>query len=179
MMLEHIVHRRTIALALITALAGCGFSPVYAPQSSGKPGPVLTGMAATSVAIIPERSGQILRQALQDRLERGGAGGTKLFELVVVSYGVASEQIGYQQDSNPTRIRLTARAAWSLVTLDAQRRTLTSGSAHSTDGYNTLDLQYFFNDQANDAALKRMADAVADQMTLQLATYFNSRPPGG
>jgi LPS-assembly lipoprotein len=168
-----------LALALAMLLGGCGFHPVYAPQDGGQAGPALTGLSETSVALIPERSGQILRQALQDRLERGGANGTRLFELVVVSYGVSSEQIGYQQDSNPTRVRLTARASWSLVTLDAQRRTLTSGSARSSDGYNSLDLQYFFGDHASDAAQRRMAEAVADQMMLQLATYFNTTTTSG
>lgn len=171
--------RRLAVLALIAGLGGCGFHPVYGPQSDGKAGPALTGLSQTSVALIPERSGQVLRQALQDRLERNGAHAARMFELVVIGYSVTSEQISYQQDSNPTRIRLTARASWSLVTLDAQRLTLTSGTVRSSDGYNTLDVQYFFNDLANDAAQRRMADAVADQMMLQLATYFNNRPAAG
>jgi len=166
-------------LSMALLLPGCGFAPIYMPQADGKAGPALAGLSATSIALIPERSGQVLRQALQDRLERGGANGTRLYELVVVSYGISSDQIGYQQDSNPTRLRLTARAAWSLVTLDAQRRTLSSGNVRSTDGYDTLDLQYFYGDQANDAAQRRLAESVADQMMLQLATYFNKTASGG
>ncbi len=92
---------------------------------------------------------------------------------------MSSESVGYQQDSNATRNRLGAQATWSLVSLDAQRKTITSGVARSSDGYNYLDNQYFAVDQEDEAARGRLAEAVADQMTLQLATYFNSRAAGG
>jgi LPS-assembly lipoprotein len=167
-----------LPLGIAFALSGCGFQPLYGPQADGKAGPAVEGLSGTSVALIPERSGQLLRQALQDRFERNGAGGARRYELVVFSYGVSSEQLSFQQNSDATRTRLTARATWSLVTLDAQRRTVTSGNARLVDGYNNLENQFFFTDLAGDAAQRRLAQAIADQITLQLATYFNKSADG-
>ncbi len=166
--------RRTLIGATL-GLSGCGFQPVYGPAADGSQ-PVLEAFAQTSVSTIPERQGQLLRQALQDRLERDGVSGVRLYELMVAGYAVAGEQIGIQQDSNPTRVRLTGKAVWSLLSLDAQRRTLTHGTAVSTDGYDNLDLQYFAGEEAGAQAQRRLALAVADVVVAQLARYFLAHP---
>ena len=175
-MVRSMLRRRTV-LGSALALAGCGFQPVYGPAADGSQ-PVLSAFSQISVATIPERQGQLLRQALQDRLERGGVGGARQYELQVASYSVPGEQIGIQQDSNPTRVRLTGRAVWSLLSLDSQRRTLTHGTAVSTDGYDNLDLQYFAGEEAGAAAQRRLAQAVADVLMRQLASYFLAHPTG-
>lgn len=169
--------RRRLVLGSALALAGCGFQPVYGPVADGSQ-PVLAAFAQISVATIPERQGQLLRQALQDRLERGGVSGVRHYELLVAGYAVPGEQIGIQQDSNPSRVRLTAKATWSLLSLDSQRRTLTHGTAISTDGYDNLDLQYFAGEEAGAAAQRRLAQAVADVVVRQLASYFLAHPTG-
>ena len=100
-----------------------------------------------------------------------------MFDLVV-AYGISQEGIAIDRaDSIATRTRVIGTASWSLVAQDADRHTLTSGRARSNDGYNPLDLQYFYSDLQNEQVLRRIAEAVADQITLQLATYFNSHPP--
>jgi LPS-assembly lipoprotein len=157
-------------------LAGCGFHPVYAPRQDGAAGPALQGLSEVNVPVISERSGQLLRQALEDRFERAGAGNAKLYDLVV-GYSVNAEAGGYQRDNSVTRLRMSGQATWSLVSLGAERKTLAHGLARAADGYNLLDLQYFAGDLANEAAQKRIAEAVADQLTLQLSAYFNNNPP--
>ncbi len=164
-------------MLVLALLPSCGFQPVYGPRQ-GMASPALAGLSQVNVAVIPERSGQLLRQALQDRLERGGANGVRLYELVIGSMVINQTSLAYRQDSNPTRIRIIASAAWSLVSLDAQRKVLSNGVARSTDGFNSLDLQFFYADLASEAAQRRLAEAVADQVALQLATYFNSQPTG-
>ncbi|MDQ2801372.1 MAG: hypothetical protein M3Y41_01300, partial [Pseudomonadota bacterium] len=60
--------RNLLKLALVPALvplAGCGFQPVYMPTASGSAGPARRELAAVNVQIIPDRPGQLLRQALQ------------------------------------------------------------------------------------------------------------------
>ena len=41
------------------------------------------------------------------------------------------------------------------------------------DGLNVLDEQLFASDLEGEAVQGRMAEALADQITLQLAAYFN------
>ena len=40
------------------------------------------------------------------------------------------------------------------------------------DGINIFDTQYFAADLENEAVQRRLADALADQITLQLAAFF-------
>ncbi len=166
--------RALLALTLAAPLAGCGFQPVYMPTASGKPGVAQREMAAIFVNIINDRPGQELRQALQARLERGATGVAQLYDLSV-SYGIGGEGIAIQSDNTSTYTRLVARASWYLTTQDPARTLLASGSARALDNFNILDEQYFAADQENDFAAARLAEAVADQITLQIAAYFRHR----
>jgi LPS-assembly lipoprotein len=166
--------RSVLGLGLATTLAGCGFQPVYMPTASGKPGVAQRELAAITVNIIGDRPGQLLRQALQEHLEQGATGVEQLYTLTV-SYGIGGEGIAIQQDNSTTRTRLVARASWFLNAADATRQELTRGTARAVDAYNILDEQYFAADQENDFAAVRLADQVADQITLQLAAYFRHR----
>lgn len=159
-------------------LTGCGFRPVYGTGANGRSDAAMTGLSQVNVQPIPERSGQLLRNALQQRLEGTGGGATKLFDLVI-SYSVSQEGAAIDRgDSIATRTRVVGMATWSLVAQDAERHTVTSGRARSSDGFNPIDLQYFYSDLQVEQTQRRVAEAVADQMALQLATYFNSHPPG-
>ena len=69
--MNHSLSRRNLCLGslgtLVTLLSGCGFQPVYMPTASGKAGVAQRELASVYVGIIPERPGQVLRQALQER----------------------------------------------------------------------------------------------------------------
>jgi len=155
-------------------LAGCGFHPLYGPSGNGGTGPAQTGLAQISVGLIPERSGQLLRQALQARFERGGSGVAARYDLAVY-YGLSAEGIAIEPDSSISRIRMIGSATWYLTAQDPQRRTLTSGTARAMDAYNLLNSQIFTGDLDNEMVQRRIAEAVADQITLQLASYFDKR----
>ena len=157
-------------------LAGCGLHPLYAAKEGGGAGPAERGLASVSVAIIPERPGQLLREALQTRFDRTGSGGAKRYDLVV-SLGFAGEGLDYlQSTSAPTRLRLVAIANWSLLSLDTTRRTLTTGTTRVMDGFNLFNTQFFAADLESEAVQRRLVQAVADQMTLQLASWFSQHP---
>ena len=92
--------------------------------------------------------------------------------------GISGEGIAIQQDSIATRIRMIGTATWTL-------RRAGSG-AHQADqrlaprrwtAFNIFDAQYFAADLENEAVQQRLAEALADQITMQLAVYF--RQAGG
>jgi LPS-assembly lipoprotein len=166
--------RRVLALAAGAGLSGCGFQPVYMPTASGAAGPAQRELAAVHVAIIPDRPGQLLRQALQDRLEMGSSGVAQRYELTV-SYWIAGEGIAIQQNDIATRVRETGNATWTLVAQDVGRTKLTNGFAKALDALNITDSQYFGLDLENESLQKRMAGAIADQIAMQLAMYFRKR----
>jgi LPS-assembly lipoprotein len=165
---------RRQVLALGLALSGCGFQPVYMPTATGKPGVAQREMAAIHVNLIPQRPGQELRQALQERLEMGATGVLPLYDLSV-GYGVSGEGLAVLSDNNATRIRLIGTAAWTLTTHNPPKAKLTNGFAKALDGLNILDSQYFALDLENEAVQKRIAEALADQIAIQIAAYFRKR----
>ena len=167
------VARRMLLLGASAGLAGCGFHPVYGPLANGG-GTVRPELAAIFVAVMPERQGQLLRQALERRFEGTDGSATKLYELTG-GMNIAEEGIGIQQDSSSDRVRINASIAWTLTELGLKPKTITSGSARATDGYNVNDQQYFAADLENSAAIRRLAETLADQVTLDLAVFFRKR----
>ncbi len=170
---ERVMSRR-LAVALALWLPGCGFRPVYG--SGGRVGgSVKRDLASVDVGLIPNRSGQLLRQALQQQLYGADdAAPAKQYQLAV-SFGVTGEAIGEQADSSVTRLRQFGSASWTLKMLDPTQTIVTSGLARSLDGVNIIDEQYFAADVEGEAVAARMADTLASEITLQLAAYFNHR----
>ncbi len=159
-----------VLLGLGAGLSGCGFRPVYAPRQGLATGPQ-TALGAIDVALIPERPGQLLRQALQQRLEGGGLAEAKRFQLSV-RLNQAGAPVGIQSDSSATRLRVVSSATWTLRKLDTGDTLVTNGVARSVDGFNVLDQQYFAADMEDEALNRRVAETLADQVVLQIASYF-------
>jgi LPS-assembly lipoprotein len=162
----------------VFALSGCGFRPIYSQQQGGNAGgPVREALAAIQVAIIPNRTGQVLRQDLQERFEGQGTGIARRYDLYV-AYSVGSEGISIQPDSSVTRTRLVGTASWNLLAQDPTRSSVTSGVARSVDGIDVINEQFFAADLDVEAAQRRISAAIADQITLQIAAYFRRQSNG-
>ncbi len=168
------IGRRLALLGGAGALAGCGFRPLYAPESFGGSSPVSAELAAVYVGVLPERTGQLLRQALQQRFDGAGTGVAKRYQLET-SVAVEGEGVAVQRDNSTTRIRLVGTANWTLRTLSLERKVLTQGMARVLDGFNILNQQYFAADLESGAATARVTQALADQITLKLGTYFQQQ----
>lgn len=170
--------RNVLTLGLLgTALAGCGFRPVYMPTASGKPGVAERELAAVEVRPIGDRPGQLLRQALQERF--GSDAGPPHRYVLTAGFSIAGEAVGIQADNSPTAVRLTGSVNWTLKTRDSVGTTLTTGTARALDNFNVFAEQYFAATLETDAVQKRLAEALADQVALQLAIWFNHRAETG
>ncbi len=157
-------------LGLASIVGGCGFHPLYAPGSAA-----VTGLPEVYVDIIPERNGQILRQALQARLD-GAAGDTSKHYELSVSYAYQSESLGIQSDNSSTRTRFNGTAHWTLHKPGPFGAKITTGVAIAMDGINNLNAQFFYGDLASEAVSRRMGDTLADQIAQSLAAYFRAHP---
>ncbi len=170
------VTRRAWLLGMAAAgLGGCGFRPLYG--TGGSDPDVQARLGEVQVGLIPERSGQLLRQALQSRLERGGAGIARRYDLAV-QLALGFEPIAIQRDNSASRVRIIGTASWVLTAQDAQRRTIANGSVRETDGYNIVNQQFFAAELNNTAVQRRMTEALAERITTQLATHFSKRAEG-
>jgi LPS-assembly lipoprotein len=166
---------RLVALAPALVLPGCGFSPVYATMANGDPSPAAADLAAITIGRIPDRSGQQLSEALQERFNYGGVGVAHRYDLDV-NYGIGEESVGIQPDTSVTYQRVIANATWTLRSQDPQHATITTGKAHAIDGYNFIDQQFFDSTLEDEKVRSRLALRIADMITMELLAYFKHHP---
>ena len=166
--------RRLLALlpSALLPLAGCGFHAVYGRTATGAG--ASADLAAIRVALLPDRSGQLLREALQERLERGGLGVAYRYDLRV-AFALADQGIAIQRDTSVTRERLVGTADFTLIGNDPARPTLFGGTSRSVDGFDIVNQEFFNADLQRESVTRRIAEALADQISLQLAAYFRRR----
>jgi LPS-assembly lipoprotein len=170
--MTHPGRRAALLLGLGGALTGCGFQPVYMRTGDG-PGPA-TGLAEIEVKPIYERPGQILREALLGRF-RSESGTPRKFDLQV-TFWITGEAQGVLNFTQPTRIRLVANSNWALSNRDLKATRLTEGTDRLVDGFDLFDAQYFAMDLSNEAVQRRLAEAMAERITLRLAMWFHQHP---
>jgi LPS-assembly lipoprotein len=149
---------------------GCGFHPIYARDSAAR-----SALPAVFVKLIANRNGQLLRQALQARLEGTDDTVNKRYTLSV-GYGENDQIVNVQADNSVTRLRSVGTATWTLLPVDNATNKLAGGTVRSVDGYNLIDEQYFYQDLSEEAVQRRLAEALADQIVIGLSVYFNKHP---
>jgi LPS-assembly lipoprotein len=94
--------RRALAAALLLALAGCGFHPLYAERSPLGYDPAL---AAVTVRPVPDRIGQILVASLREQLNPRGATETPRYVLSI-GLTVNRSDLGIRRDNTTSRAEL-------------------------------------------------------------------------
>ncbi|MDB5369697.1 MAG: hypothetical protein JWP20_1255 [Roseomonas sp.] len=162
----------------LLGLGGCGFRPLYGSSGAANAvsGPVAAELAAVEVARIPERNGQLLRRALQERLWTSGQSSPRYTLTAFPLFDVELE--GIRTTGLPTRVRYTGTANWWLATKEVPPKPVASGAERSLDAYNIPDNQFFAGDAARDAALRRLLGQMADDIVTRLAVRFQERETG-
>ena len=163
--------RAAIVLAALLALSGCGLHPLY---SGGGSGVAATMLGSVDVGPIAGRAGWLVRPALTDRLDVGQVKAAARYRLEVE----LDDQItgfGVRTDNAVTRERRALRARYRLV--DAASGTvLLDATAGSDAGIDVVSSEYA-TVAAEQTALERLSDAVADQIVARLALYASHSQP--
>lgn len=157
------------SLAPLLLLTGCGLQPLY---SGGSDGRVAQALAGIEVAPIAGRNGWLVQNALQDRIAVGSGTGPRY--RLTVELDDKIEGFGIRRDDAITRERRTLRARYRLT--DAGSGTvLVDATAGSDAGIDVVRSEYA-TIAAENSALERLAQEVADQIVARLALYSrNSR----
>jgi LPS-assembly lipoprotein len=154
-----------LLLIALTSLSACGLRPVY---GGGGQGAVAQALGNVTVEPIEGKGGWLVRNALNDRLSamRGGSG--PRYKLVVKLDDDISG-FGLRSDAAITRERRTLRARYQLVdeTTGAQVLDDTAGSDAGID----VTSSEYATIAAEDTALERLSQTVADQIVTRLALY--------
>ena len=159
-----------ITIASILLLSACGFSPMYGANSSKNNTAIKTELTDIEIALIPDREGQYLRNALIDRFYIHGSPATPKFRLVVKEVDENVSNFDVTIDSEVTRRQLKLSTSMSLIDLDSGSVVLTR-SLQSITSYNVLESEFstiVTEQSARDAAL----DDIARQIERSVVLYF-------
>ena len=172
---NHEILRRGILTAVLAsgaglALAACGFRPLYGRSGVAASPDVLNALAQTRIRTIADRSGQRLRQILNDKLYSNGPAESSRYDLdIALSKQIV--EVGVRPDSTTSRANLNLTATFALYEAGAQAY---RDVAQSVVSYNILDDQFATvasQTDAEDRALRQLGD----EIKTRLAVYFDRR----
>lgn len=152
-------------LIALVPLTACGLRPVY---GGGGHGAVAQALGNVTVEPIEGKGGWLMRNALNDRLSAMKGGSGPRYKLVVK----LDDQItgfGLRADAAITRERRTLRVRYQLVD-ETTGTQLLDDSAGSDAGIDVTSSEYA-TIAAEDTALERLSQTVADQIITRLALY--------
>lgn len=162
-----------IAVIAIFALSGCGFRPVYGSYSGGTAAEGNTAnamMGQVAIANIPDRSGQILRSSLMDRLQTDGSSADALYTLKIDPLEETRNELDITKSSEATRAQL--RIKTHMVLIDRAGNKVLSRELSSMSSYNVLESEFATRVTEN-AARENAINDIARQVERNLALYFN------
>ncbi len=160
--------RRLIVLAAL-GLGGCGFRPLYDDRPRGEAPSTARALAATRVATIPDRQGQILRNAIIQRL--GNGPGIAPRHELRVALTIRRELLGVRRDETASRQRVNATAEFTLRPLPSGDPVF-AGRAYAVDAFNIVPNEFFAAQLSGEAAEARVAERLAEDIVAQLAAFY-------
>lgn len=157
---------RALALLLLAAplVASCGLRPLY---SGGTSGPVASLLATVEVDQLPGQNGWLMSNALRDRLSASGKAAPAYRLEVELDDQIVG--LGVRADDSIARQRRTLRARYRLVEM-AKGTVVLDATAGSDAGIDSVGSEYA-TIAAENSALERLTDVVADQIVARLALY--------
>lgn len=164
------------AVLVAVGLSACaGYQPLYAvaPADGGAPSDPTVAQALHQVSVerIPERSGQMLREKLIERLGTRPADGPQW--PLRVRLRERTQDLGIQRDASATRANFILDATITLNDPDGQIQL--NRTINVITGYAILD-DLFATQVAERDARERAIDAMADRIRTQLALHFARQP---
>lgn len=159
---------RLLTTLSILLLSACGFSPMYGANNN-------TGVASqfnkVEVSIIPDRSGQYLRNALIDRLYRNGYPASPAYKLSIEPITEKIFDFDITQEAEATRQQIKLSTNMALIDTKTNKPVLNRKLTAVTSN-NILESEFstiVTERSAREAAL----NDIARQIERQLSLYFS------
>lgn len=163
-----------IALLLMTPIAACGFSPLYAEHDGVA---VTDELSQLDVSAPDNALGREIKYSLLDLLSSTGnppPNAPYLLEIAPVLY---SEDVAIESDADVTRKNIALLVPFRLVKTDT-KETLLRSTSRSRSSYNRVQSEYA-NIVADKDTRERIAKAAANDIKLQLSIYFDRAAKAG
>ena len=159
--------RLAVFLNLIIA-TGCGFQPLYS-HGGANSSHVLNQLARIQINPIENRTGQILRNFLQDKLTPSGVPSSPKHKLTI-SLKETRSDMAILRDSTSTFAKVKMDAKYQLINIET-KNVLDSGTVTSTTVFNIVSSEYA-NLSAQKDARKRTVRIISDLVKERLALFF-------
>ena len=162
---------KTIRLAVFLNLVmatGCGFQPLYS-HGGGYSSHVLNQLSGIQINPIENRTGQILRNFLQDKLTPSGVPSSPTHKLII-SLKETRSDMAILRDSTSTFAKVKMDAKYQLINIET-KNVLDSGTVTSTTVFNIVSSEYA-NLSAQKDARRRTVRIISDLVKERLALFF-------
>ena len=150
----------------IPLLASCGFQPLYAEHGDVA---AADQLAAVRIEPLPDRSGQVLYNALRDGLNPLGRPASPDY-LLRCRLEEVSEELALRTDETATRVNLTLTATFALLPIEGKEPVF-QGVSRTTTAYNGLTSPYATLTSSEDAR-SRALDDLAREIRQRLAIFL-------
>ena len=154
------------AVLALPLIASCGFQPLYAERGDVA---AADQLAAVRIEPLPDRSGQVLYNALRDGLNPLGRPASPDYVLRIQLEEV-SEELALRTDETATRVNLTLTASFALVPIGGKEPVF-EGVSRTTTAYNVLASPYATLTSSEDAR-SRALDDLAREIRQRLAIFL-------
>ena len=163
--LRHIFY----AFLILGLLEGCGFRPMYGGQDTAAN--LQGAFASVSIAEIPNRVGQVVRNHLLDQINPHGGPAVPDF-ILSVNLIEEREGYGFGTDESINRESLTLEGDFRLID-QSTGKVVYEDIVRSTQAYDVVQSD-FANFSAQQDAQMRTAEQVAFLITVRLGMFFKS-----
>ncbi len=161
-------------------MTACGFEPLYGPHATLSTPEVETHLAQIKIAPMTERTGQILRNHLLDKLNASGEPAQPEAHLNVI-FTLDKVSTSLRRDGTTQRFNMIATAKVILRDKD-NKKILYEDTIKRTASFSIGDaiaeFGYASTVSENDAR-RRTLLLVAEDLHLMLATYYKKWPSTG
>ena len=160
-----------VIFSFLLFLSACGFTPVHAPKTSNlSPQNTTQSFHQVQISLIPDRSGQYLRNELIDRFYQNGFPQHPTYQLTISPLQETISDFDITVDSDATRRQL--KLSTTLTLQDKKtNKTLLSRPLSATTSNNVL-VSEFSTLMAEQNAREAALNDLARQIEMQLALYF-------
>lgn len=148
------------------SLSACGFQPLLAERINGA---VTDDLALIRVLPIADRSGQILRNHLEDSLRGGRRISVDTRYTLAVTLSEPRQEIAIRRDESASRVAFSATATF--VLRDSAGNALFGGSSSSSSTFEATNSE-FASIAGQRSARDRAIDEISADIRQQLASYF-------
>jgi LPS-assembly lipoprotein len=151
---------------IVLLLSGCGFKSLYSTHGKFDS---LTELSAIKISLIPERSGQQIRNELLDLLTPHGAPQHPHY-ILNVTVSETKNAFAVKKNAFATRADLRLTGNFNLLSSDG-RKSLTSGKIFVISSYDIISSD-FATLSAEKNARERCILQLSEDIRSQLAVYF-------